>query len=631
MAAAPPRRPAAAAVPLPPLPVVPPPPPIQYKGTPFYSVVTPVPFTSEIEGSTSVDVPLVTLPPGTLLFRGIRIPDVEKGEDPRRFFSEYLGAPEGPTMCLTPYHNTFFYPFPYVAFGAHDIGATYNAVQIYVTTRPLNIISSISPSPWYRGITKTKEATTSSSFPLARCGEMAEWCHELSFKESEALMYDNCIRPEYAQKTGVRGWTAIADLDSLKPYKLRNSSATQSPMSSYLLALGRRNPGMTEEMMTHLYVDARKHTGYPEIALYPLHKHQGESLVKRPAIDERAAAKHLEKLVQANNVNFMPLATITEDGIADMVNGHYALREVPGVPEYAMNPTKSTLFPALAASSVLKIPAIERHLTAWLESAKNEGLTLPHYGNGSLSFDMRTGFYVLPQMVPKDLRVRGETPADAPTYNSLLIRLNTEELRKRALEYAVLFRTFLPHMYMKKFPLAKGFGVPRAMIFSRPGFFKRWFEELGISPIPKMLDDLGKRASYQFEVNTGRRNAKKAAEAAAEAEAPMYQPAEAGPKTPPNYSAAANATTDVAPSTPPYNAGLSTTPPPPTGGRRKTRKHKHNHKNKAVHRQVKTRRAAQQSAMLGGYRRINAAQGNLLSQFAKDFKNVWKKIGHTNK
>lgn len=544
---------AAAAPAAPVLPKVPPPPPINYKGTPFYSQTTPVPYTfvDTLGADNKIDVPTITLPPGTLLFRAIRIPKIASGDDPRRFFTEFLGNPEGNTMCLPPYHNTFFYPFPYIAFGTHDIGSSFDAVQIYCTTRPLNVISAVSPSPWYRGITKTPELNKQGS-PYQRCSNFEKWCHEPTYEEKEALRYDNCIDPTFAQKSGVRGWMALADLDSLKPYKLRDGSARNSPMGKYLLSLQSRIPGILDEMMTHLYIDSRKHTGYPEIALYPLKTHQGDDVIKRNASTEREVQLTLQNLVAKNELNFLPIATITKDGIADNVNGFYVLHQVPGVNAY--NGTKRTapkefFFPE-RNSHEEEQKSIEKHLYSWMESMKSDGITLPRYGHGVLSFDMRTGFYVLPQMVPKDLRVRGETDADAPTYNSLLIRLNTPELRQRATEYSVLFRTFLPHMYMKKFPLAKGFGVPRAMVLSRPGFFKRWFEELDIKSIPKVLDDLGKRASYQFEENTGRRKAKKLA-----AEA-LYAPAQEGPKTPP---AAEEAVAAAGSTTPPYYG--STTPP----------------------------------------------------------------------
>jgi hypothetical protein len=82
----------------------------------FYHTVTKVQ-----EGDEILD--LVTLPPGTLLFRAAHIPNTEEGDDVRRFYRDYLGGPEDirrggrvvvKQVCLTPTHNVFFYPFPFI-------------------------------------------------------------------------------------------------------------------------------------------------------------------------------------------------------------------------------------------------------------------------------------------------------------------------------------------------------------------------------------------------------------------------------------------------------------------------------------------------------------------------------------
>ena len=93
---------------------------------PFYVQVTPVKETwNDVFGTPAeFDFPMVTLPPGTVLFRGVKIPNTAEGDDARYFYKDYLGDPEDKdTVCLNPTHNTFFYPFPYVAFGAHNVGA----------------------------------------------------------------------------------------------------------------------------------------------------------------------------------------------------------------------------------------------------------------------------------------------------------------------------------------------------------------------------------------------------------------------------------------------------------------------------------------------------------------------------
>ena len=74
--------------------------------------------------------PLVDLPIGTLLFRGVKLPDVANGDDARLFVREFLGMPNGDSFCLSPVTNVFFYPFPYVAFGADHVGVKFNAAEV---------------------------------------------------------------------------------------------------------------------------------------------------------------------------------------------------------------------------------------------------------------------------------------------------------------------------------------------------------------------------------------------------------------------------------------------------------------------------------------------------------------------
>ena len=119
---------------------------------PFYTTVTPVTekFTDAAGAPASYDLPLVTLPAGTVLFRGVKIP--EAYEDVRYFYRDFLGNPEADgKVCLPPTHNVFFYPVPHVAFGTHTIGQTFNMMEVCVLVNPVNVVCASSPSSWVRG------------------------------------------------------------------------------------------------------------------------------------------------------------------------------------------------------------------------------------------------------------------------------------------------------------------------------------------------------------------------------------------------------------------------------------------------------------------------------------------------
>lgn len=464
-------------------------------GQPTYSTITPtkVSYTNAAGAKESTDVPLVTLPPGTVLFRGIRLPT--EGQDSRAFFTEYFGSIEGQEMCLTPVHNTFFYPTPFVPFGVHTVGSQFNAIHVYITVHPIQMIAAIAPSRWSRGGEFMR--AFNGGAPFQKCSNFNFPCHQETAKEIEAKAYDNCINPTYAAQSGVRGWIALANLDSLAPYKTYDEPTGASPMGEYVKGLAARRPGLAEELLTQVYTDSRKHVGFPELAVFPLRTHPGPNTVRRRCANERQAKRHLELLAEEDELNFLPIATITADGVADMVKGFYALSALPSsVGEGAQ--TRVDVRSGAADSVLLagSASSVEAHLEEWLTRMKTEGLALPGHGAGTMSLDSRTGFYVFPQILPASARVK-QTP-----YTSLLLPLRNEAEQFRALEYRILFRSFIPDKWMESFALTKEARVPRAMIFARPGSFRQWFETLGLT-IPPTMAKMGARASYQHKVNTG--------------------------------------------------------------------------------------------------------------------------------
>ena len=176
-----------------------------------------VPYTKANGQAAEAKVPLVDIPSGTLLFRGIKLPDISMGADPRNFVRDFLGEPKGGQFCLEPTRNNFFYPFPYTPFGAHIYGERFNAIMIYQTTRNLRIACMINPSKWIRGGDIKRFDGTA---PIQRCNKFSYTCKEGLTQEqqdkiNETKSWDNCIRPEWAVESGVSGWMAIADYDSL--------------------------------------------------------------------------------------------------------------------------------------------------------------------------------------------------------------------------------------------------------------------------------------------------------------------------------------------------------------------------------------------------------------------------------
>jgi len=478
----------------------------------FFYQITPTNEKYTNKGVTEyVDLPLITLVPGTVLFRGMKIPTADV--DARVFYRDYLGDPEGSIVCMRPTNNVFFYPFP-VAFGANQVGETFDLMQMVVLVHPLTVVCSISPSQWVRGVAQRY----SGNAPYRRCDTFPLTCHPLTAKEKEAQTYDNCLSPEYQVKSGTRGWMAVANLDSFNP---KGQNSKSSTMSTYIRGLEARRPGAGAELAAWSYTDAARHHGFPEISVYPYYKHQGNRLLKRSCPNAAVALKLMAKEAQDNNLMFLPLATFTAKGTVDMVKGLFT-HEALGVAENNFAPAPSQ-------------SAIETHMAGYMDNLQTKGIFLPSFGIGKLSLDTRTGFYILPQVVPRTLTVPLPTadPTGTQPYKFLAMPLDTPEAKKRAMTYILMFRNVVPAKFMDKYGLDKGFGIRRAMAFDRPPVLPRVFDELGLE-VPRSFKDGIARAAKLFQGEKGPTKSK--------APVPTPEPF-------PNYG----------PSTPPYGP---VTPPP---------------------------------------------------------------------
>lgn len=473
---------------------------------PFYikPTLTPEAFVSEEGKASTQNLYLLSLPPGTVLFRGVKIPNIKGGQDFRFFYRDFLGDPEANgRVCLNPTHNVFFYTNPLVAFGTNDVGKTFHSIQAVVLINPVTVICALGPTPLVRGAAKAGSGTA----PWQRCDKFDIACHELTEKEKDALKYDNCIHPDYAVRSSVRGWMALANQDSINPRGTKTFGSIDpkdSSMGSWLRRLEERRPGLAADILTHTYTDKLKNIGFPEVALYPYRKHPGMKKLIRKFETNTDALEMIEKEASYNNLNYLPLAAFTKDGTVDMVNGHFDYRRM-GV--------KVNTFVGDVAE---KQPAIEEQVLDWFFNAQERGLKLPFYGDGTLQFDSRTGFYALKQVVPGWLRVplppragpaagaapAAPSPTELPYYN-LLLPLRTPEEKLRALNYRIYFRTYFDNKFLanenyifKIKPEEKT--IRRAFVLARPPEARRYiYDALEIPTVP-LIDEALKKAGVIY-------------------------------------------------------------------------------------------------------------------------------------
>jgi hypothetical protein len=275
---------------------------------------------------------------------------------------------------------------------------------------------------------------------------------------------------------------AVADRDSLNPVvevegRKRAVISKTAPMSVNMLNLSKIYPTEAVKLVASTYMDSQGHAGFPEIAMYPYKAHKGPGNIKRSCATNEFAMRILEKEAATDNLNFLPIATLTKNGVIDMVGGHFNYE--------ALNPSPN----ALVAEGSQQV--INEAMQGYMEKMEREGVTLPYYGKCMLKYDTRTGFYVLDSIVGN---FKPSSPANAPLYKELLLPLATPGQKDYAMQYMMAIRSYYPEDFMKMSAVGeKGSKklMRQAFVFKRFPFIKPLFTELGMA-LPSALYEFWK-------------------------------------------------------------------------------------------------------------------------------------------
>lgn len=441
--------------------------------------------------AATIDVPFVEIPAGTLLFRGIQLPNPKRDEDPRLFVRDWLGYPKGDRFCMTPTHNTFFYTSPFVPFGAHTVGEWFNGILVCQTVKNLRLVNMISPSDWTRGGKEIK--ALDGTAPIQRCDKFDYTCIDneksLEFKrEKELKAWDNCVHPDFAQAKKVSGWLAIADYDSLDNFK-EGLHGKDTTMGKYIMELESRLPGKGVDLLTSTYTDKSNHRGFPEVVLFPWSPHPGKENQYTEARTEEDAADAIAEM--SDRFNYLPIACITERGILEAFTGDFKAEDLPA---YATS----------AAPGIVSRREIDKFQAEYMEKLM-KGVMIPGLGLGKIKFDSRTGFYVMDALKAHILDPVSKEPIE---YDNLCMELDTPEEREKVLEYKIKYRTFDRTKLMKPDTYIDGSVVlSRAFLFERPDQLYNQFKELDMK-LPSKLIPYIWSATEVFQKNLANRKAK---------------------------------------------------------------------------------------------------------------------------
>jgi hypothetical protein len=219
-------------------------------------------FFREREASNIPKHLTLTLPKGTLLFRGIYA-DVMNAK-----YDDVMGIGSRDNIhkrCITPNFQVYFYPYPYVVATISDISGL-DTMMVYVTTQDIEIVCLVNPSQY------TRESTDTNI--IQRCKDIQPYGCGLQGKAG-----DSCLTRDYMTAfPDVTGMLAIAATDAREQEGIL--SETNQSFSTY-----RRYAGIQYGMIT----DARNEkegwskvpNAVPEIVLTPFNR-----ALKEPYVDE---------------------------------------------------------------------------------------------------------------------------------------------------------------------------------------------------------------------------------------------------------------------------------------------------------------------------------------------------------
>ena len=462
----------------------------------------------------------VDIPAGTVLFRGERLPDED--EDLRNFYRDFLGSigADG-KFCMPPTYNVFFYPFPYVAFGADDYGERFNALQMYVTRKKVTLACMIGPSDKVRGSPKGFDMF----MPIMRCNNVYKMDTEAfesilcgavgdrKDKKLDAMSFDNCLNPYYMDSlkkssgTQLNGWMAIAEGDSFDIFegKGRNKRTVKkgknTAMGAYIKQFEQRFPGKVAEVLSWMYTDQAGHRGFPEISLYPMTPHPGieTQYIDAPTMDSALnfISENSDKFV------YLPLACFTATGTLDGLETDYAVTNI--------SKENRKRFPRNTDATAMRQAVrkgIEQQVDAYMTRFMTEGIEIPGVGLSKIVFDPRTGFYVIDSFIRKknpiiqDITKQyqdGQNPYFP--YLSILMSLETPEDRKNAMDYCIIYNKFNPQkLFNNELLYQEGPIVYRSFIFTRPANYQELFTNIN-SKFPLNLKLATNRATFKFKRN----------------------------------------------------------------------------------------------------------------------------------
>ena len=232
----------------------------------------------------------ITIPKGTVLFRGINI------EDSKRYhtiFNDLIGYQGDKYFSISSIMNVFFYPVPYIS----DSVNIYNLHVMYITQYDIEVLLMIKPS----------EITRANKYKNSKYEDVITTCSNISEKDNCGFNMSN-IDPCFTDLIinnypHIDGYITIAEQDaSMFKRKYKNI------IEKY------KNTEKASHILPGIVANSREIQSIPEIVLHPLRFKYKDCFVIR---EHFSSPESYVKYCVNNRAqyNFFPLLYFTSDNI----------------------------------------------------------------------------------------------------------------------------------------------------------------------------------------------------------------------------------------------------------------------------------------------------------------------------
>lgn len=235
----------------------------------------------------------ITIPKGTLLFRGIQFSDLT----PREHLKEFVNR----GSCIPPTKNVYFYPVPYAAIAINN----YNVHILYTTNYDLELLLLVRPAKAFKP--DASEEETSLSRILTICTNISKRDKCDNTMQEDDPCFTDFFLDNFPHIMGYIGLDA-GDVDSF--------------FGRYRAMIRANMKDEISQIFPALVENSRDIVGIPEIVLHPLHLRRNK--VVRVKRDFNNLEYQIKSII-ANRArwNYTPLLYVSSKDIfslTDLIN-----------------------------------------------------------------------------------------------------------------------------------------------------------------------------------------------------------------------------------------------------------------------------------------------------------------------